>query len=105
MFSFLYPIGIPVGVGIIIFRHREEIKSGVGPSQFERLYHDYKPEHCRAEIGISLWRILMCGMIVFMVSYFNILQHDYQRTWLRTPPQPKSLTTPKPHPNLRAAAE
>jgi hypothetical protein len=33
VFSFLYPIGIPVSVGVVIFRHREEIRTGSGPSQ------------------------------------------------------------------------
>ena len=32
-FSFLYPVGIPVSVGVVIFRHREEIRTGSGPSQ------------------------------------------------------------------------
>jgi hypothetical protein len=65
VFSFLYPIGIPAGVGVIIFRHRDDIKRGFGPSQFERLYHDYKPDHCLWEIYQLLQKVILVGFLGF----------------------------------------
>ena len=46
LFVLLYPIGIPMSCGIVIFRQRAAIKKGKGPSAFKQLYEDYKPEHC-----------------------------------------------------------
>eukprot|EP01051_Picozoa_sp_SAG22_P008819 SAG22_NODE_695_length_7843_cov_2.924587_3_plen_1363_part_00 len=42
----LYPVGIPVFCGIMIWRKREDIQNGNGPSAIKRLYQAYKPDHC-----------------------------------------------------------
>ena len=35
---FVYPLGIPLGVGWQLFKQRDAIKKGNGPSEFEMLY-------------------------------------------------------------------
>ena len=74
----VYPVGIPAVFYLLLSNprtlqevrdpKRNEHNSG-RLSVLKPLYDSYKPDHFRAEIGISLWRILMCGMIVFMVSF------------------------------------
>lgn len=73
----VYPIGIPAIFYLLLsdprtLRKIRDSRRDRGNSDRLRvlglLYHDYKPEHCRAEIGISLWRILMCGMIVYFTT-------------------------------------
>ena len=66
VFVILYPVGIPVCVGTIIFKHRKEIKTGFGPSQFERLYQDYKPDHCLWEIYQLLQKVVLVGALQFI---------------------------------------
>ncbi len=66
LFGFAYPIGIPTAVAVVIFRHRKEIKRGFGPSQYERLYDDYKPEHCLWEIYQLLQKVLLVGFLGFI---------------------------------------
>lgn len=37
-FVLAYPLGIPLGVGWQLFKQRDAIKKGNGPSEFEMLY-------------------------------------------------------------------
>eukprot|EP00620_Florenciella_sp_RCC1587_P002415 CAMPEP_0182600144 /NCGR_PEP_ID=MMETSP1324-20130603/90840_1 /TAXON_ID=236786 /ORGANISM="Florenciella sp., Strain RCC1587" /LENGTH=852 /DNA_ID=CAMNT_0024818055 /DNA_START=113 /DNA_END=2671 /DNA_ORIENTATION=- len=71
----VYPIGVPLSFYALLSRPTTLRKIKTRQRHQPRskrmqtlhfLYGSYKPSHPRAEIVISLWRITMCGLIVFM---------------------------------------
>ena len=65
-FVFLYALGIPVGVGWQLWKQRDAIKNGRGPSEFQMLYRDFKPECCLWEIYGMLQKAILVGVLGFI---------------------------------------
>jgi hypothetical protein len=65
-FVFAYALGIPLLVGWKLFRRRGAIKAGRGPSEFEMLYKDFKPEHCLWEVYGMLEKATLVGLLGFL---------------------------------------
>ena len=66
VFVFIYPLGIPLGVGWQLFRQRDAISNGRGPSEFEMLYKDFKPDCCMWEIYSMLEKATLVGLLGFL---------------------------------------
>jgi hypothetical protein len=62
----LYAIGIPLGVGFLIYRQRGAIACGSGPSELESMYKDYKPDSCLWEVYQMLQKVFLVGIIGFV---------------------------------------
>eukprot|EP01043_Picozoa_sp_COSAG02_P066227 COSAG02_NODE_10236_length_1989_cov_3.931513_2_plen_263_part_00 len=65
-FVLLYALGIPVGVGWQLWKQRDAIKNGRGPSEFQMLYRDFKPDCCLWEIYGMLQKAILVGVLGFV---------------------------------------
>ena len=77
VFVLLYPIGIPMTSGIVLFLNRKDIvaesQTGVGPDDegylgptaIKRLYQDYNPENYMWEVYQLMQKVILCGLLGF----------------------------------------
>ena len=80
----LIPVGIPVGVGLRLWKYRKKILEGKGPHAMENLYKDYKPQCCMWEIYQMLQKcalpcvcvcVCVCVHIRFTPLTFLLVLH------------------------------
>ena len=70
----LYPVGMPVSVGVALWRKRHDIAEGSGPTALESLYKDYKPSCCMWEIYLLLQKVALIGMLGFVQPRGSLFQ-------------------------------
>ena len=69
----LIPVGIPIFMGVLLWRHREAIATHEGPHHLEGLYSQYRPDCCLWEVYQMLEKVVLVGIITF-VDRGSILQ-------------------------------
>jgi hypothetical protein len=70
----LYPVGLPVAVGVALWKSQEEILAGSGPAALESLYRDFKPSCCMWEVYQLLQKVALIGLLGFVPPRGSLFQ-------------------------------
>ena len=67
------PVGIPIFMCVMLWRHRKDIAEHHGPHHLEGLYSPYRPECCMWETYMMLEKATLIGLLTF-VDRGSVLQ-------------------------------
>jgi hypothetical protein len=69
----LIPIGIPLGMVLLLLKHKPAILRHEGPHEYESMYISYKPECCLWDTYQMMQKVTLIGLLTF-IDRGSILQ-------------------------------